>query len=83
MKKPKEPTKITKNKYYESDIKQNAALKITGLFKDNHTRKVTEAACILENARRTQAARCIQKNYIEYKEQMHLILEYLDRLLPN
>lgn len=59
---------LLKHKYYESDIKQDAALKITGLFKDNHTRKATEAACILENARRTQAARCIQKNYSEYKE---------------
>ena len=64
----KDLPKLLKHKYYESDIKQDAALKITGLFKDIHTRKATEAACILENARRTQAARCIQKNYSEYKE---------------
>ena len=64
----KEIPGLIKSKYYEKDTKQNAALKITELFKDIHTRKATEAACILENARRTQAARCIQKNYREYKE---------------
>ena len=64
----KEIPGLIKSKYYEKDIKQNAALKITELFKGIHTRKATETACVLENARRTRAARCIQKNYSEYKE---------------
>ncbi len=65
----KEIPGLIKSKYYEKDIKQNAALKITGLFKDIHTRKATETACVLENARRTRAARCIQKNYKEDKKE--------------